>query len=359
VAQFKFGSCAKSWLITAILVMIAIISASIPSFAASTIKNPTTPTLDIVKKNGFVRCGVTERMPGFSTQSADGSWVGFNADFCRAIAAATLGDKKAVQIADYWLDALIGKSIDVSLAGSTWTFSRDVNKKIDFPSIYFYDGQGFISHAAAGVKTLNEAKKKKGLRVCAIMQTSTAALNLQDFIKKSNVEWTVVGVLTMDGMWRAFFGGRCDMAIHDRTALAGVLAGRLKGSQDFVVFPEVISKEPLAPAVRQDDPKWHDLITWVINVTIAAEELGITQANVDDMKAHSKLPNVQRLLGRETGFGKGFGLDEEWAYRIIKSVGNYGEIFDRNLGTGSDLKMSRGINNLWTSGGLLYAPPVR
>jgi len=317
-------------------------------------------TLKTVKERGYVTCGVTGRMPGFSVQGADGQWSGFNVDFCRALGAAVLGDSNAVHIADYWLDALVGGNVDVIHAGSTWTFKRDTEQKVEFTGINFYDGQGFIAYQKAGVKNLHEAMKKNGLKVCTISETSTAMVNLQDFMAKHNVDWTIVPMHTMDGMWRGFFGSRCDMAIHDRTALAGIHADRLKGSADFVVFPEVISKEPLSPAVRQDDFMWRDLVAWVTHVTIAAEELGVTQANVDDMKAHSNVPEIRRLLGVEKGLlGKPFGLDDEWAYRVIKLVGNYSDIFERNLGQGSVLKMSRGLNNTWQNGGLLYAPPVR
>jgi len=316
-------------------------------------------TLLKVQERGYVTCGVTSRMPGFSVQSADGRWSGFNVDFCRALAAAALKDSNAIQVADYWLDALIGGDVDVLHAGSTWTFGRDVNDKVEFPGINFYDGQGFIAHGVANVHTLKEAMKKTDLKVCAISESSTALSNLQDFMSRKALKWNVVQVKTMDGMWRAFFGGRCDMAIHDRTALVGVHAKRLKGAGDFVVFPEVISKEPLAPAVRQDDFLWRDLVAWVTYATIAAEELGITQDNIDIMKANSSVPEVRRLLGVEKGLGKSFGLDDEWAYRVIKQVGNYADIFDRNLGQNSMFKMSRGLNNIWENGGVLYAPPVR
>lgn len=316
-------------------------------------------TTEMVRDRGYVVCGVTDRMPGFATQGAEGAWQGFNIDFCRALAAAVLGDASAIQAADYWLDALAAKDIDVLHAGSTWTFGRDTVDKAEFPGINFYDGQGFMAHAVLGVKTLKEAMSNKDVNVCAISPTSTALSNLQDFMAKNEVPWRVTPVQTLDGMWRAFFGGRCNMAIHDRTALAGVHAGRLNDTQDYVVFPEVISKEPLAPAVREDDPVWRDMVAWVTYVTIAAEELGVTQANVDDFKAHSTLPQVRRLLGVEPGLGKGLPVDDQWAYRVIKQVGNYGEIFERNLGQGSKLKMARGLNALWTDGGLLYAPPIR
>jgi general L-amino acid transport system substrate-binding protein len=316
-------------------------------------------TLETVRERGYVICGVTDRMPGFATQGEDGSWSGFNIDFCRALASAALGDASAFRAADYWIDALVAKDIDVLHAGSTWTFNRDTTEKVDFPGINFYDGQGFIAHAQLGVKTLKDAIDHKEVKICAIGPTSTAKTNLEDFMAKNTVSWQVIPVQTMDGMWRAFFGGRCNLAIHDRTALAGVHAGRLDDSADYVVFPEVISKEPLSPAVRDDDPVWRDLVTWVTYVTVTAEELGVTQANVDDLKANSTLPEVRRLLGVEPGLGKGLSVDDEWAYRVIKRVGNYREIFDRNLGADSPLKMSRGLNALWTNGGLLYAPPVR
>lgn len=316
-------------------------------------------TLDTVRDRGYVICGVTDRMPGFATQTKDGRWEGFNIDFCKGLAAAALRDAEAYRAFDFWIDALIGQDIDVLHAGSTWTYGRDTDQKVDFPGINFYDGQGFIAHSSLGSKNLGEAMANDQARVCAIHPTSTALANLNDFMAKNPVPWTIVQVETMDGMWRAFFGGRCNMAVHDRTALAGVHAGRLDDSDDYVVFPEVISKEPLAPAVRHDDNGWADLVRWVTLVTIAAEELGINQANVDDMKANSNIPQVRRLLGAEPGMGKGLGLDDDWAYRVIKQVGNFGEIFERNLGQGSKFKLSRGLNALWTEGGLMYAPPIR
>lgn len=326
---------------------------SAPAFAAEK------STMEAVRDRGYVVCGVTDRMPGFATQGVDGTWQGFNIDFCRALAAAVLGDAEAYQSADYWIDALKAKDIDVLHAGSTWTFGRDTVQNVEFPGINFYDGQGFIAHAQLGFKTLKEAMRHTGVKVCAIGPTSTAKSNLEDFMAKNEVPWKITPVQTMDGMWRAFFGGRCNMAIHDRTALAGVHAGRLSDSEDYLVLPEVISKEPLAPAVREGDPVWRDMVAWVTYVIIAAEELGVTQANVDELKANSTDPEVRRLLGVEPGMGKGFSVDDAWAYRVIKQVGNYGEIFGRNLGEGSKFKLSRGLNGLWTEGGLLYAPPIR
>lgn len=316
-------------------------------------------TVETVKNRGFVLCGVTDRVPGFSQHEADGSWSGFFVDYCRAVGAAVLGNADAVQIESYWLDALEGREIDILHAGSTWTLSRDTTRMIDFPGIYFYDGQGFILHSNLGVKSLKDAMATKDLKVCAIGPSSTARANLEEFIANTGVTWTLVPIQTMDGMWRAFFGGRCDMAIHDRSALVAVHAGRLDDSNDYVVLPEIISKEPLAPAVRSDDVQWRDLVFWVTMATIAAEDLGVTQDNVDDMLAHSTSPEVRRLLGADPGLGVGFGLGDDWAYQVIKQLGNYGEIFARNLGPKTQFKMSRGLNQLWRDGGLLYAPPIR
>lgn len=316
-------------------------------------------TIETIKNRGYVECGVTDRVPGFSLHKADGEWSGFYVDFCRSLGAAVIGDANATRIGSYWLDALEGREVDVLHAGSTWTFVRDTTRDIEFPGIYFYDGQGFIAHAQLGVKSLKEAMALTDVNVCAIGPTSTARSNLSDFITHNKLQWTLVSIKTMDGMWRAFFGSRCDLAIHDRSALAAVHAGRLEDSDDFIVFAEVISREPLAPAVRADDVQWRDLVAWSSLVMIAAEEFGVTSANVDEMRANSTSSEVRRLLGVEPGLGQGFGLDDEWAYRIIKQVGNYGEVFERNLGPKTRFKVSRGLNNLWRDGGLLYAPPIR
>lgn len=321
------------------------------AFAASTLQS--------VQARGYVRCGVTDRVPGFSVHGGNGEWSGFFVDYCRALGAAVLGEANAIQVDSYWLDALEGGDIDILHAGSTWTFSRDTQRNIEFPNIYFYDGQGFIAHTQIGAKTLKEAMAIKDIRVCAISPTSTARANLEDFMKINQLEWSIVSVQTMDGMWRSFFGGRCQMVVHDRSALAAVHAGRLDDSGDFIVFPEIISKEPLAPAVRADDGQWRDLVSWITLVTIAAEELNITSANVDDLRAHSDSPQIRRLLGVEPGLGMGFDLDDSWGYRVIKQIGNYGEIFARNLGPDTKFRMSRGLNSLWRDGGLLYAPPIR
>lgn len=316
-------------------------------------------TIKGVQDRGYVRCGVTDRIPGFSIQGTDGVWSGFFVDFCRAAGAAILGRADAVQIDSYWLDALEGGNVDVMHAGSTWTYTRDTKSHIEFPNVYFYDGQGFMAQSKLGARTLQDVVKLKGLKVCAVGPTSTAKSNLEDFIETQQLDWTIVPMQTMDGMWRAFFGGRCDMTIHDRSALASVHAGRLQDSNDYVVFPEVISKDPLAPAVRDDDVVWRDLVSWITLVTIAAEELDVTSENVEWMKAYSKSPEVRRLLGAEPGIGEGFGLNDDWAYNVIKQVGNFREIFNRNLGPDTPFQLPRGLNALWRDGGLLYAPPLR
>ncbi|MEG3620015.1 transporter substrate-binding domain-containing protein [Magnetovibrio sp. PR-2] len=316
-------------------------------------------TMDQVKNNGFVKCGVTDRIPGFSMQNPDGKWGGFFVDFCRAAAAAAVGSADAISVDSYWLDALEGREVDVLHAGSTWTYTRDTKNAVEFPAIYFYDGQGFIANTGLGVSNLSEAMKLKDVPVCAINTTSTAMVNLQDFIKRNGVQWDVVPIQTMEGMWRAFFGGRCQMAIHDRSALSTVHAGRMDDSADYVVFPEVISKEPLALAVRDDDAQWRDFNAWLVMVTIAAEEYGVSRKNVDEVRASTSSPEIRRLLGLEPGLGTPFGLDDRWAYRVIKQVGNYADIFNANIGPDTRFKMQRGLNKLWSDGGLLYAPPVR
>lgn len=327
------------------------------SFSA-TLNSTTAATIDYVRDRGFVSCGVTERMPGFSSIQENNKWAGLNVDFCRGLAAAVLGDSSAIKIQSFWLDALNTRDIDVLHAGSTWTLSRDTEKNVSFPGTVFYDGQGFIARASIGASNLKMAKKLSSLKVCAIEGTSTASNNLSEYIKANDLKWEMISIKTMDGMWSAFFGGRCQMAIHDRTALMTVHAERFEGSKDYIVFPEVISKEPLSPAVRSDDKQWEDLVRWTTFITIAAEELGVTSENVDEMLA-SNVPSVARLLGVSGGIGKGLGLDDKWAYRIIKQVGNYGEIFERNLGSGSIFKLKRGLNDLWFRGGLMFSPPLR
>lgn len=315
-------------------------------------------TIELVRERGYVRCGVTGRMPGFSILNEKGQWNGFNVDFCRGLAAAVLGDGNAIKVQDNWLDSLEARTVDVLHASSTWTLTRDTHMNVNFTSPVFYDGQGFIATRRLGVTSLSEALAAENIRVCAISKTSTAGGNLAEFIAKNDAKWKVVLTNTMDGMWKAFFGGRCDMAIHDRTSLMTILADRLEGSAEFVVFPEIISKEPLSPAIRSDDQEWEEIVRWVGFAVIAAEEYGITLANIDDMRK-SSVPEVQRILGVREEVGKGLGLDDEWAYRVIKAVGNYGEIFERNLGQGSKFKLERGINNLWNRGGLMISPPFR
>ena len=327
-------------------------------FGISFSKSPEAATIDSIRDRGFVSCGVTERMPGFSSINNDGKWSGLNIDFCKALAAAVLKDADAIKAQAFWLEALETRDIDVLHAGSTWTLSRDTEKKVSFPGTVFYDGQGFLAHASIGAQNLKQAREKSNLKVCAIEETSTASSNLSEYIKINNLEWGMVSVRTMDGMWSAFFGGRCNLVIHDRTALMTVHAGRLEGSSDYLVFPEVISKEPLSPAVRSDDSKWEDLVRWTTFVTIAAEELGVTSSNVDEM-LNNPSPKIARLLGVSKGIGKGLGVDDKWVYRIIKQVGNYGEIFERNLGSRSKFKLKRGLNDLWFRGGLMFSPPLR
>ncbi len=314
-------------------------------------------TLETVRDRGYVMCGVTDRMPGFSNQDANGAWKGFSIDFCRALAAAVLGNGNAFKAEDLGLAALAAKEIDVLHANIGWTFARDVRDHFAFPGVYFYDGLGFIAHTNTGIHTLRDALARKALSVCAL-GTSRAWVNLQDYVAETKAPWKIIPLLSLDGMWRAFFGGRCDMALYDHAALLTVQAERLNGSADFVVLREMIGKELLGPVVREDDPRWRDLVSWVTLITIVAENDGITKENVDTVRANAKSREVRRLLGVEKGLGQGLGLDDAWAYRVIKSVGNYGEIFKRNLGANSKFKIPRAVNRLLRNGGVLYAPPL-
>jgi len=237
---------------------------------------------------------------------------------------------------------------------TTWTLQRDTDLGLNFTAVVYYDGQGFMVAKKLGVKS---AKELNGATIC-VQPGTTTELNLADYFRANKIEFKPVVIEKLDEVESAFFSGRCDAYTTDRSGLAATRAGRASNPDDYVILPEVISKEPLSPAVRQGDDQWNDLVRWVIFALIQAEESGITSKNVDDM-LKSDDPNVKRLLGVTPGAGKSLGIDEKWAYNEIKQVGNYGEIFERNVGQGSPLKLDRGINNLWTKGGLMYAMPIR
>ena len=315
-------------------------------------------TKEEVAKRGVFNCGVSTGLPGFSIADEKGEWAGIDVDVCRAIAAATLGDATKIKYiplnAKERFTALQSGEIDALVRGTTWTLTRDTSLGLNFTGVNYYDGQGFLVSKKLGVKS---ALELDGAAVC-IQSGTTTELNLADYFKENNMSYKAVVFDTHDATAKAFDNGRCDVLTSDQSQLYG-LRTHLSKPEEAVVLPEVISKEPLGPVVRQGDDAWFNIVKWSLNAMIQAEELGLTQANVDEMKANSKSPAVRRLLGLEGIAGKGLGLNDDWAYQIIKQVGNYGEIFERNVGTGSPLKIERGLNALWSKGGIMYTPPLR
>lgn len=316
------------------------------------------PTLDKVKQAGGIVCGVQTGVAGFAQPDSQGKYSGFNVDICRAISAALFGDAEKVKYvpltAQQRFTALQSGEVDLLSNNTTWTLQRDTDLGFDFAPIVFYDGQGFMVAKKLNVKS---AKELNGATIC-VQPGTTTELNMADYFRSNKMDYKPVVIEKIDEAVGAFFSGRCDAFTTDSSALAAVRVGRASNPDDYVILPERISKEPLAPVVRQGDDQWHDVVDWVIFAMMEAEEKGITQKNVDEM-TKSDDPSIKRILGVTPGMGKALGLDEKWAYNAIKLVGNYGEIFDKHLGLGSPLKLERGYNNLWTKGGLIYAPPIR
>jgi len=314
-------------------------------------------TLDAVKERGFVQCGVNTGLPGFSNADEAGKWTGLDADVCRAIAAAVLGDAEKVRFtpltAKERLTALQSGEVDVLSRNTTWTLTRDTSLGINFTGVTYYDGQGFMVAKSLGISS---AKELDGAAVCILAGTTTE-LNLADYFRTNGMQYEPVVFDTADQTARGFEAGRCDVLTSDQSQLYG-LRIKLKEPDKAEILPDVISKEPLGPAVRQGDDAWFNIVRWTLFAMVNAEELGVTSANVDEMRSSSN-PEIRRLLGLEGIKGKGLGLADDWAYRIVKQVGNYGEVFERNVGSGSPLGIPRGLNALWRDGGLQYAPPIR
>jgi len=314
-------------------------------------------TLDAVKERGFVQCGVNTGLPGFSNADEAGKWTGLDADVCRAIAAAVLGDAEKVRFtpltAKERLTALQSGEVDVLSRNTTWTLTRDTSLGINFTGVTYYDGQGFMVSKSLGISS---AKELDGAAVCILAGTTTE-LNLADYFRTNGMQYEPVVFDTADQTARGFEAGRCDVLTSDQSQLYG-LRIKLKEPDKAEILPDVISKEPLGPAVRQGDDAWFNIVRWTLFAMVNAEELGVTSANVDEMRSSSN-PEIRRLLGLEGIKGKGLGLADDWAYRIVKQVGNYGEVFERNVGSGSPLGIPRGLNALWRDGGLQYAPPIR
>lgn len=314
-------------------------------------------TLDLVKKRGQMICGVSTGTPGFSNPDAQGNWSGFDVDLCRATVAAVFGDVSKIKYVPTTgqtrFTALQSAEIDMLSRTSTWTMTRDVQLGLEFVAIGFYDGQGFMVPKKSGIKS---ALDLKGAAVCTASGTTTE-MNLADYFRTNKMEYKVVAYEKVDEVNGAYDSGRCDAYTTDRSSLAAQRT-KLKVPDDHIILPEVISKEPLGPVVRHGDNNWADIVRWSYYVMVIAEELGISSANVDEMKI-SPNPEIKRLLGIEGDFGKQLGLDNGWAYNIIKLVGNYAESYERNLGPKTPIGLPRGVNDLWTKGGLQYAPPIR
>jgi general L-amino acid transport system substrate-binding protein len=314
-------------------------------------------TLKKVQDRGSLMCGVSQGLPGFSNPDDKGNWTGFDVDVCRAIAAAIFNDASKVKFlplsAKDRFTALQSGEIDVLSRNSTWTSSRDASLGIIFTAVNYYDGQGFMVRKSLKV---NSALELNGASMCTQTGTTTE-LNLADYFRSNGMKYEVIAFVTADETVKAYEAGRCDAFTTDVSQL---YAEKLKLSNpaDHVILPEIISKEPLAPAVRRGDDQWLTLVRWVQFAMLDAEELGVSSKTIDEA-LKSPQPEIKRLLGTEAAFGEQLGLTKDWVVRIVKQVGNYGESYDRNVGSGSRLAISRGLNRLWTKGGIQYAPPIR
>jgi len=327
------------------------------AFTTETMAAKKSKTLKNTQKKGFVRCGVSQGLPGFSNADASGNWTGVDVDVCRAVAAAVLGDANKVKFtplsAKERFTALTSGEIDILSRNTTWTLSRDADIGLTFVGINFYDGQGFMVRKDSGITSTSQFKN--GISACTNIGTTTE-LNMRDFFNSKGISYTPVAFEKADEVVAAYDAGRCDTYTTDKSGLAAQRT-KMANPDDHIVLPETISKEPLGPVVRQGDAVWEDIVRWSLNTMIEAEEYGITSSNADSMKT-SKNPQIKRLVGAEGEMGAAFGLDNEWNLRIIKQVGNYGESYKRNIAD-TGILPDRGPNQLWTKGGLLYVPPSR
>ena len=326
-------------------------------FASETMAAKKSKTMKNVLKKGFLRCGVSQGVPGFSNPDASGNWTGIDVDVCRAVAAAVLGDANKVKFtgltAKERFTALNAGEIDMLSRNTTWTLSRDADLSLTFVGVNFYDGQGFMVRKSSGITSVNQFKN--GISACTNIGTTTE-LNMRDFFNSKGISYEPVAFEKADEVVAAYDNGRCDTYTTDKSGLAAQRT-KMKNPDEHIVLPETISKEPLGPVVRQGDSVWEDIVRWSLNVMIEAEEYGITSSNADSMKT-SDNPAIKRLVGAEGELGAAFGLDNDWSLRIIKQVGNYGESYKRNLGD-TGILPDRGPNELWTKGGILYVSPAR
>jgi len=315
-------------------------------------------TLSDVNEKGFIQCGVSQGLPGFSNPNQAGDWVGLDVEVCRAVAAAVFGDANKVKYtplsAKERFTALQSGEVDMLSRNTTWTLVRDTALGLNFAGINYYDGQGFMVRKDLGVKS---AMELAGAAVCVNIGTTTE-LNMADFFRANNMDYKPVVFEKADEVVAAYDAGRCDVYTTDRSGLAAQRL-KLKNPDAHMVLPETISKEPLGPVVRHGDDQWLDIVKWTLYLMIEAEEYGVSSKNVDDLRANSKNPVVRRILGVEGDMGKNLGLSNNWGYNIIRQVGNYGEIYARHVGPNTPLKLDRGVNAQWKDGGLIYAMPVR
>jgi general L-amino acid transport system substrate-binding protein len=312
-------------------------------------------TLNAVKSKGFVQCGVNTGLAGFSQPDSRGEWKGLDVDMCRAVAAAVFGDAKKTRYSPVTTQqrftALQSGEIDVLTRNTTWTITRDTSLGLNFAGVNFYDGQGFMVPKKLGVKS---AKQLNGATIC-VQPGTTTELNLADYFRANRMSFKPVVIDKLEEVNNAYFSGRCDVLTTDVSGLVSVRGSRAPNPADHVILPEVISKEPLGPVVRHGDDQWLDIVKWSLNAMIEAEELGLTSKNIDQQMSSTN-PSIQRFVGATGDIGKMLGVDNRWAYNIVKQVGNYGESFEENL---KPLGFDRGVNELWTKGGILYAPPLR
>ena len=316
-------------------------------------------TLDAIKARGTLNCGVSTGVAGFSAPDSQGNWSGLDADTCRALAAAVLGDGGKVNFvplnSQQRFASLQAGEVDVLARNTTWTLTRDASLGFHFAAITYFDGQGFLVPKKLKVTS---ARQLANATIC-VQSGTTNEKNVADYFKTQNLKVKTVVFEGFEAAFKAFFAGRCQAYTTDISGLAGLRNKEAKNPDDYLILPDLISKEPLGPLVRRGDDEWFAIVKWTIFALIEAEESGLTQAGVDQAKSSSKDPVAMRILGTSDDTGKLLGLDKDWAYRAIKAVGNYGEIFERNVGPKSVLKLPRGSNNLWSKGGLIYAPPLR
>jgi general L-amino acid transport system substrate-binding protein len=336
-------------LVAVVAVLFAFTTESMAAKKSKTLKN--------TQKKGFVRCGVSQGLPGFSNADAAGNWTGLDVDVCRAVAAAVLGDANKVKFtplsAKERFTALTSGEIDILSRNTTWTLSRDADLGVTFVGVNFYDGQGFMVRKDSGITSTSQFKN--GISACTNIGTTTE-LNMRDFFNSKGISYEPVAFEKADEVVAAYDSGRCDTYTTDKSGLAAQRT-KMTNPDDHMVLPETISKEPLGPVVRQGDAVWEDIVRWSLNVMIEAEEYGISSGNADMMKT-SENPAIKRLVGTEGELGSDLGLDQDWSLRIIKQVGNYGESYKRNIAD-TGILPDRGPNNIWTKGGLLYTPPAR